>query len=358
MNDDARKDKSKQEDEEMNSYLWDATGEPEREVERLEKILLPLRYEPQRLVFAPQAGAHAQRRKWILWMTPVFAAVTSILLCVAFSHWRLQWRADSPWPVRVLAGQPLIGGAPLVRESQLGVGQVLLTNSVSSAEVRVARIGILRVAPNTELELVATRAHGHRIALKRGKISARIWAPPWSLSMETPSAMAFDLGCAFTLEVAPDGSGSVKVSSGWVQLESESSRFQSLVPAGAQASTRIGFPPGSPYFDDAAPEFQLALQNLNFGNLDPVAYQAALRILLAHARTRDALTLFNLLARSDPEQRGLIFDRAAQLVPPPAGITRDGVISGNILMLDEWWRSLGYRSAKTWWVNWKDGLFF
>lgn len=351
-------DMRKNENEEMNGYLWDATGEPDRHVARLEKILLPLRYKPQPLPLVLASRWNAQRRKWVLWMMPALAAAAAILLCLAFSHWRLQWKADNPWPVRVLAGQPSISGAPLVREGRLGIGQVLQTDAVSSAEVRVARIGILQVAPNTELELVATRAHGHKIALKHGKISARMWAPPWSLSMVTPSAMAFDLGCAFTLEVASDGSGSLHVSSGWVQLESEGSRYQTLVPAGAQASTRNGFPPGSPYFDDASPEFKLALQNVNFGRLDPVAYQAALRTVLAEARPRDALTLFNLFARSNPDQRGMIFDRAVQLAPPPAGITRKGIISGNILMMDEWWDSLGYRSAKTWWVNWKDGLFF
>ena len=56
--------------------------------------------------------------------------------------------------------------------------------------------------------------------------------------------------------------------------------------------------------------------------------------------------------------RGVIYDRAAQLAPPSLGVTRDGIMNGNQLMLDEWWDSLGYRNSKTWWVNWKDGLIF
>jgi hypothetical protein len=342
--------------EEINSYLWNAAGEPDRDVARLEELLSPFRYQPRALVFAPQQTA--PRRKWILWMAPALAATAAILFCLVFNQWRLQWREDSPWPVRVLAGQPSIGGTPLVRAGQLGIGQLLQTDAVSRAEVRIARIGTMELSPNTEMELLATRAHKHRIALKRGKITARVWAPPWSVALETPSAIAFDLGCAFSLEIAPDGSGSLHVTSGWVQLESEGSRFQTLVPAGAQAVTRNGFPPGSPYFEDATPEFKLALQMLNFGNLDAAAYQSALQRVLAQARPRDALTLFNLLYRSDRVQRGIIYDRAVQLVPPPAGVTRDGIISGNIRMTDAWWNSLGYRSAKTWWVNWKDGLFF
>jgi hypothetical protein len=340
--------------EDINDYLWDSTGEADQNLAHLEELLSQLRYRPQTLALTPQR--RSQGSIWILWMTPAVGAVAAILLCLAVSQWRLQWAVDRPWPVRVLSGQPSISGLRLVGSGQLGIGQVLRTDAVSNAEVRVARIGTLRVAPNTQLSLVATRMHRHKIALKQGKISARIWAPPWSLSMVTPSAMAFDLGCAFSLEVAPDGTGSVRVTSGWVQLQSED--LQTLVPAGAQAETRNGFAPGSPYFEDATPEFKRGLEMLNFERLDSSAYQATLRTVLSQSRTRDALTLFNLLSRSNREQRGIIYDRAAQLAPAPAGVTRDGIVNGNQLMLDEWWESLGYRNSKTWWVNWKDGLFF
>jgi FecR protein len=340
--------------EDMDSYLWNGKGEPDENVASLEELLLPLRYTPQTLVLAPQR--RLQSRSWIFWMTPAAGVAALILFCLGFNQWRLHWTADKPWPVQVVSGRPSINGLPLVRSGRLGIGQVLQTDSSSSAEMRVARIGTLEVAPNTQLLLVATRMHQHKIALRRGQISARIWAPPWSLSMETPSAMAFDLGCAFTLEVKPDGAGSVRVTSGWVQLESEG--LQTLVPAGAQAETRNGFAPGSPYFQDATPEFKRALRMLNFEKLDSRTYQLALQTVLLQARTRDVLTLLNFLPRTNPEQRAIIYDRAAQLAPPPVAVTRDGIVNGNQLMLDEWWDSLGYRNAKTWWLNWKDGVFF
>jgi hypothetical protein len=340
--------------EDMDSYLWNGKGERDQYVASLEELLLPLRYTPQTFALAPQR--RLQSRGWIFWMTAAVGVAALILFCTAFNRWRLHWTAGKPWPVQVVSGRPSINGLPLAGSGDLGVGQVLQTDSSSSAEMRVARIGTLEVAPNTQLQLVATRMHQHKIALRHGKISARLWAPPWSLSMETPSAMAFDLGCAFTLEVTPDGAGSVRVTSGWVQVESEG--LQTLVPAGAQAETRNGFAPGSPYFQDATPEFKRALQMLNFEKLDSAAYQLALQTVLAQARTRDVLTLFNLLPRSHREQRAVIYDRAAQLAPPPAGVTRDGIVSGNQLMLDEWWDALGYRNVKTWWLNWRDGIFF
>jgi hypothetical protein len=133
------------------------------------------------------------------------------------------------------------------------------------------------------------------------------WVSP--LSMQTPAATAFDLGCAFALEVAPDGTGSVRVTSVWVQLEAQD--LQTLVPAGAQAETRQVFSPRSPYFEDATPEFKHALQMLNFETLDSRAYKAALQAVLVQARTRDVLSLLNLFFRSSQEERGVIYDRAA-----------------------------------------------
>ena len=60
----------------------------------------------------------------------------------------------------------------------------------------------------------------------------------------------------------------------------------------------------------------------------------ALDRALASARARDALSLWHLLARVEPDERGRVFDRLAELVPPPDGVTRDGVAAGDRAMRD------------------------
>jgi hypothetical protein len=90
--------------------------------------------------------------------------------------------------------------------------------------------------------------------------------------------------------------------------------FQSLVPEGRLAETRKGFPPGSPYFCDATPDFKRAHRPLDF----------------------DVITLFSLFSRSTPQRRGQLHDRVAEFVLPPLGVTREGVNQANQLMLDDW----------------------
>src|SRR2546429_6730561 len=47
---------------------------------------------------------------------------------------------------------------------------------------------------------------------------------------------------------------------------------------------------------------------------------------LADARKNDALTIWHLLSRvSDADRQG-VYDRLASLAPPPAGVTRNGIL--------------------------------
>ena len=79
---------------------------------------------------------------------------------------------------------------------------------------------------------------------------------------------------------------------------------------------------------------------------------AALRTALALARREDALTLWHLLAVTQGAQREAVFDRLASLAPPPATVTREGIVAGNAAMRDRWWESLGLGTA-AWWRGWR-----
>jgi hypothetical protein len=185
----------------------------------------------------------------------------------------------------------------------------------------------------------------HRLSLSYGILHATIWAPPGQFLVETPSAVAVDLGCRYTLEVAADGSGVLRVEAGWVGFEHKGLR--SLVPAGAVGDTRPGRGPGTPHYEDAPPALGAALDVLDFGPPGR-ARREALTVVLAEARRRDGLSLWHLLSRLDGEERARVHDRLAALVPPPPHVTREGILSGDRAMLDAWWEELGLGSAHFW----------
>ena len=237
------------------------------------------------------------------------------------------------WQVQSLAGTPRIGSEHFAKEGQLGIGQWLETDGSSRAQIAVSTIGTVDIDENTRVRLVETEPTEHRLELARGKMSARIWAPPRLFFVDTPSAVAADLGCAYTLEVDDHGAGLLRVTSGWVALQLKDR--ESIVPAEAACETRPGVGPGTPYFEDASPAFRAALSKIDFEH-DAGARSSALDSLLSQARSKDTLTLWHLLARVNGTDRERVYEVMASLSLPPAGVTREGVLQLNGEMLDRW----------------------
>ena len=148
-----------------------------------------------------------------------FAAV---LLALAAGGVWLYLRAQRPgWEVARVEGAPRVASGSIGARGRLRVGEWLETDSASRAEIAVANIGQVEVEPNTRVKLVETRLTEHRLELERGTLHARIWAPPRLFFVNTPSAVAADLGCAYTLEVDDKGRGLLHVTSGYVALETD-----------------------------------------------------------------------------------------------------------------------------------------
>jgi hypothetical protein len=71
--------------------------------------------------------------------------------------------------------------------------------------------------------------------------------------------------------------------------------------------------------------------------------------MLNQARPRDTLTLWHLLTRVSGEDRVRVYEKMAAYSPPPAGVTREGVLQLNPDMLEAWKLELewGWISGKT-----------
>lgn len=321
-------------------YLWDGTGEPDAEVARLEAVLRPLRG-TRPAPELPPVRHDPPRHRVAAWL-PLAAAAGVVLAVAATWLWSGRGREDG-WRVARLEG-PSWEQARVVEEGRLGVGTWMDTRG-GRARIAVGDIGEVQLEPATRVRIVDRGNAQHRLSLARGVMHAIIWAPPGQFVVDTPSAMAVDLGCRYTMEVGEDGSGTLRVEAGWVGLDHDGVR--SLVPAGAVATTRRGARPGTPYFADAPAVLVAALTDLDVGE-SPAAQARALSTVLSAARPRDALTLWHLLARTAGADRALVHDALATLVPQPAGVTREGVLRGDPAMLDAWWNELGLGSAEFW----------
>jgi len=306
-----------------NDYLWDGSGEPDPEVQRLERLLSEFRSGRP----APELPAGNR----LVGARPRWTAIAAAVAVAAAGALLLTRSAPESWQ---LARE---GAA----QSRLAVGQTLETGA-GSATVSVAGVGTIEVEPNSLLRIVRARRNEHRMALERGTIHARIWAPPRSFVVDTPSAVATDLGCFYTLHVDDDGSGLVTVQAGWVSFERDGREV--FVPAGAACHTRPRLGPGTPYRESASTAFRQAIQDFDLGH----AADKALNAILTEANREDAFTLWHLLARAKPGESAHVYDALFALAPPPEEVTRDGVLQGNREMLDRWWDALGLGDTKWW----------
>lgn len=288
---------------------------PDRDLSRLPLIKAPDSIWSS-IEAALDAPAPIKRRwRWSLWVAvPVTAALLAALVI-----WSWQTLHAPRWEVVRASGTETIRA-----------GEWLQTDASSRAEMRVGSIGTVEIEPGTRLRVLATRPNENRLSLQHGEIAATISAPPKLFFVETKSATAVDLGCQYRMKVDDSGNGLLSVTLGWVSFEWQGR--ESLVPAGASCRVRAGTGPGTPFFADAPQALTAALDEFDFSG----GSQAALRTILADARSRDTLTLWHLLSRVAEPLRPLVYDRMVSFAPPPAGVTREKALSLDPQTLKMW----------------------
>jgi FecR protein len=337
-------------------YLWDGSGEPDPEVQKLETALGRFRQNQPAPAFDQLGDIRPVKQRWSLFSlrwSYQLAAAAAVLVLAAAVFFVLRQAAPGnsgpSWDVARLEGTPRIGWHSLGEKSgvgKLGVGQTLVTDGSSRASISLDETGRVEVDAGSRLRLLANGPGRKRLSLERGTIHATIWAPAGEFVVDTPSAIAVDLGCVYTLHVDDSGAGLLRTTMGWVGFKLNG--HESFIPAGAICQTRPKIGPGTPYFEDASASFREALSKFDFSTSTPSERHGLVGILLSDARKDDALTLWHLLSRVSDADRPGVYDRLASLAPPPAGVTRDGILRLDRAMLDAWWNSLGFGDIYLW----------
>jgi anti-sigma factor RsiW len=304
------------------------------EVRRSDSVLrqIPLFEAPESLWVAIETAAGTRPEiPAAAWSIRRYAVAALVVVSVLAGYWRYTRTPVAQWKVVVLSGSPLAGNEPVAAAELVPTGEWIETDSTSRARVEVGSIGSVEIAPDSRVRLVSSGTSEHRLALGHGQINAKILAPPRLFFVDTPSVTAVDLGCEYRLRCDRAGTGTLNVSQGWVALEWRG--MESLVPAGASCHMRPGRRPGTPWFDDASPELADALERFDF-NADSAP--ADLETILARSRARDTLTLWHLLSRVETSDRVRVYERMAELAPPPPEIAREKLLSLDPQSLARW----------------------
>ncbi len=212
-----------------------------------------------------------------------------------------------------------------VARGELPLRHVLDTGS-ATVDLRIADIGSAELFPGTRIRLDQSQQTRRELYLERGRMHAKVNAPPRIFAVTTPSTGVTDLGCEYTIEIDDRGRGTIHVQSGQVELET-SAHAVIVAPAGTIARLLERRAPSVPVAVSASAELRAAVLDHERG------VAGSLERVLQLAGSADAITLANLavLVAADSStqiscttpcsDRERVLDRLAEIAPPPQGIT-------------------------------------
>jgi ferric-dicitrate binding protein FerR (iron transport regulator) len=228
----------------MSDYLFDKAGEPDPELEHLERLLQPLAYKG-----APPV-VPMRRTPWIVAGVAIGAAAALALF----------WRHPTPppragWELTVLSGTATTEHRIVASHDSLPVGAWLETGA-GRARLAVPGIGTVELGPGTRARVLATSSALHEVELSSGQLVAHVTAPPRRFAVRTPHARVVDLGCAFTIVIDASGHGTLVVTEGAVAVDGNGTEV--TVPSGEQRELGEGgvvvpVVPHTPPVEHAAP---------------------------------------------------------------------------------------------------------
>jgi FecR-like protein len=307
----------------MTDPLYDKTGD-DPEIAALEAVLgdyahrAPLRELPPRRT----------HRRLALTAAVIGAAALAVFAVILIGRRSVDCQTSGAGLAFAVDGGPAqCAGRPAARGT-LPVGAWLETAGAAVADVRVADIGHLTVFGDSRVRLVGTGAGGHRLELARGRVAARVTAPPRLFVVDTPTASAVDLGCAYELAVEPDGRTRLRVTLGAVSLEARG--LAAYAPMDTEVLAVPGRGPGTPVALSASAALHDAVARFDDGG------RAAVPAIVASAGPGDTATLWNLLARTTGDDRAAVFARLDALSPLPADISADAIRAGDPDAIARW----------------------
>lgn len=320
---------------EPDDYLWDRSGPADPEVQRLEQLLAPLAHD------RPLDEVRLRRRRgrapWIVGGVVALAAAAALVIYLRSSP-KAACSGDTGFAFTARGGSVVCESGTVAR-GVLPVGGILDTGA-ASVDLAIADIGTAELFANTRVRLDRSEPGKRQLHLERGRMHAKVTAPPRIFAVTTPSTGVTDLGCEYTIEIDAHGKGTIEVQSGKVELET-SAHALIVAPAGTSARLLEGRKPSVPVATGASAALRAAVSEFEQG------VPGALERVLAAAGTGDAITLANLAvlvpadSSSQPScgapctDRELVLTRLSELSPPLEGITVHGAVA-DPAVLERW----------------------
>ncbi|MFZ1519732.1 MAG: RNA polymerase sigma factor [Ignavibacteriaceae bacterium] len=253
----------------------------------------------------------------------LYAFVGLIVLIVAYL---LFTNSGGGWEVISISGNPKLENNIVNKGDGFASESTIETDAGSSVTVAIPEMGRLLIDNSST---VSRTKNSNEVKLDNGQIRKFEGDASDVLTVLTPLAKFTELykGGAFRLHVDTNGSCKLTVESGWVIVNIK--EFDSYVPKNFGCLITRG-KYAIPYPSDSAPQLISLLENFTGVN-DP-----SVGTILSLMTKRESLSLWHIIQLISPDNRSIAFDRLNDLIPIPAGTTKEGILALNKTMLLDW----------------------
>jgi hypothetical protein len=208
--------------------------------------------------------------------------------------------------------------------------QLLETNSVTRLEIRIPKLGIIFLEPDSKIERLRS---SNKIQLLKGSISVSKDGAEERLSIEVPGAEIKDyyLGGQLKVTVSDPAASLLEVIDGWESVTKDN--VETLVLSNHFCQIKADSGVGLPYHNLSSKEFVEAINNYCFTSKGS---EEALISILTKADVSNTVTLWNLMPRVTRKQRDMvIYTIWGLLGNQPQGVTDDGLRALNPEMMQK-----------------------
>ncbi len=262
-------------------------------------------------------------------------SIIIVLLAAAYFIYNFQKR-NSPWNFEILSGNVLVNGKQMPANI-LTENETIRTQDNAQAIIFIPQTGKIQLMPASEITIIKAEDGDNKIKLNGGTIHVISSADMPDLTVEFSLAEVRDRSGTFTLTATAEKKALLNVEAGFVEINYGDEKI--FVKDGYTCKLLSGGVPSIPYRINAPDSLKNMVENFSAAEDN----SSVADLIISSAGKDDMLTLLAMIPRVSQLQRQIIFQTIANHFPPPANVTRLGILKADEDMLYKWWEDMEWQ---------------
>ncbi|OGU55371.1 MAG: hypothetical protein A2V66_04150 [Ignavibacteria bacterium RBG_13_36_8] len=269
-------------------------------------------------------------RKTIIWLFVIIVICAGIYFYIDIS------KNNSPWSIKLISGLYRVN-ARIDNSMLLKVNNNLSTDPNSKVGITVPRVSRIELDQNSSITLLKAKDGDNRVKLNKGTLIVDSKVDRSGLTILTAVISVQEIGGRYSLTVDDVGNNRIEIFEDLVEVTLESK----IIPLAANYICEIkkNGEVSVPYHKDAGLVLRQELKNFQYYN----GGRSSLSAILSAATEFDALSLWYLLSLTSVYDRLAVYDKLYSFYPVPKGVTQDGIMRLDDLMLRLWWDEIEWQ---------------